>query len=188
MYIRRIGPISNTISQSAPVSDSQLQFQIESAARGMAFVFKWLHKAFTHPDNNFFHSSASKRLSYIAIAESLLLLDCSKQLALGRGHTSACAWRLPHTKLMLECKPSTSRSHSKKQRLLACCCWQTKIKNLSNNLKSIILKSTNIHYSCDFITKFRTYTGGRGPADADWRTRTGGLAGKFFYQFFDYWK
>jgi hypothetical protein len=27
-----------------------------------------------------------------------------------------------------------------------------KIKNLSNNLKSTILKSTNIHYSCDFVT------------------------------------
>jgi hypothetical protein len=85
---------------------------------------------------------------------------------LGRGHTialvlgdyhriSVLAWT--HTKLMLECKPSTSRSHSKKQRLLACCCWQIKIKNVSNNLKSIILKSTNIHYSCDFVTKFRTY-------------------------------
>jgi hypothetical protein len=86
---------------------------------------------------------------------------------LGRGHTialvlgdyhriSVLAWT--HTKLMLECKPSTSRSHSKKQRLLACCCWQIKIKNVSNNLKSIILKSTNILYSCDFVTKFRTYS------------------------------
>jgi hypothetical protein len=36
------GSCLGTRSQSAPVSDSQLQFQIESGARGMAFVFEWL--------------------------------------------------------------------------------------------------------------------------------------------------
>jgi hypothetical protein len=37
-----LGRPTFTRSQSAPVSDSQLQFQIESGARGMAFVFEWL--------------------------------------------------------------------------------------------------------------------------------------------------
>jgi hypothetical protein len=49
----------------------------------------------------------------------VLLVAVTLARVLGDKHPiSVLAWT--HTKLMLECKPSTSRSHSKKQRLLAC--------------------------------------------------------------------